>query len=99
MAMRVLGKLSERNDVAYEGCDAHLRLIVERNREGKSERDLRAIIAYCADEKRWERDPKMHSSLAPETLFGPESIYRYLDPARSWAAKTYPEEAKLEVVK
>ena len=99
MAMRVLGKLGERNGVAYEGCDDHLRLVVGRHREGRSERDLRAVVAFCAEVKKWEGDPDWEHCLCPETLFGPKNITRYLDPARSWAAKAYPEEPKLEVVK
>lgn len=91
-ALRVLGKLGERNGTAYTGCESHLRLIVGRMREGRSELDLRKVIAYCAEGLKWEGDAKMHAYLTPETLFGPQTISKYLDPARSWAAREYPED-------
>jgi uncharacterized phage protein (TIGR02220 family) len=87
----VLGKLSERSGVGYRGSDKHRGLILDRLRSGITERDLRAVIAYCAEEKGWQGDPKWAQFLRPETLFGPETIERYLDPARTWAAKHYPE--------
>jgi hypothetical protein len=96
-AIRVLGKLSERNGVQYQGTDAHLRLIVRQLRDGRSELDLRKVIAFCAEPierggKGWEDDPKMRQYLTPETLFGPESIQRYVDAALSWAARAYPQQ-------
>ncbi len=54
--------------------------------------DLRYVIAYCAAERGWADDPKMHGNLRPETLFGPETIWRYLDPARSWVSKLPADE-------
>lgn len=95
MAIRVLGRLGERNSVAYTGCDGHVKLIVERHREGNTELTLRAIIAYCAEGKRWEGDPKMQEHLTPETLFGPQTISKYRDAALSWAAREYPD-ARIE---
>lgn len=97
-ALLVLGKLGDRNGTAYEGCDEHVRLIVEQLRRGRTEMDLRKVIAYCAEVKRWEDDPEWRHCLNPATLFGPKNITRYLDEARSWAARVYPE-PKLEVVK
>jgi uncharacterized phage protein (TIGR02220 family) len=95
-AARVLAKLGERNGVKYRGSDAHLRLIVGRLRDGFSELDLRKVIAYCAEPrsnggKGWEDDENMRQYLAPETLFGPETFQKYIDPARSWAHRSYPE--------
>ncbi len=91
-AMRVLAKLTERNGVQYSGAKAHLALIVGRLREGIPEMDLRYVIAYCAAAKGWADDPKMQDSLRPETLFGPETIWRYLEPAKSWVNKLPPED-------
>jgi len=96
-AMRVLSKLSERNGVQYQGSVAHLRLIIGRLREGRSELDLRKVIAFCAEPqskggKGWEDDEKMRQYLTPETLFGPETIQRYIDAALSFAAKAYPQQ-------
>lgn len=78
---RVLGKLGERNGVAYGGAAAHVRLIVGRLRDGVTELELRAVVAYCADE--WLADDEMRRYLRPETLFGPTTIAKYLDPARA----------------
>lgn len=91
-ALRVLAKLGDRNGTAYTGCAAHLKLIVGRMRDGIPEMDLRKVIAFCADGKKWEDDPKMRAYLTPETLFGPETIHKYLDQARSWAARAYPDQ-------
>lgn len=100
-AIRILGKLQERNGVHYQGTDAHLRLIARQLRDGRSEFDLRKVVAFCAEPvsrggKGWEDDPKMKQYLTPETLFGPETIQRYVDAALSWAARAYaqPEETK-----
>ncbi len=78
---RVLGKLGERNGVAYGGAAAHVKLIVGRLRDGLTEFELRAVIAYCCDE--WLGDDEMRKYLRPETLFGPTTIAKYLDPARA----------------
>lgn len=83
----VLDKLGAQNDVKYTGTPSHARLILEHLRNGVSEMDLRAVIGYCAIERRWKGDPKMHVYLCPETLFGPETIFKYLDPARTWFSK------------
>jgi uncharacterized phage protein (TIGR02220 family) len=88
----VLDKLQAQNDVAYEGSKAHTKLIVARLREGVSELDLRHIIGYCAIERRWKGDPKWEQYLRPETLFGPENISKYLEPARSWVKKNRLDE-------
>ena len=91
-AMRVLGKLGDRTGIAYEGRDSHVRLIAHRLRDGISERDLRGIAAYCWSELGWSGKPEMQKFLRPETLYGPSTIGKYLDGARSWLAKNYPEE-------
>lgn len=81
----VLERLGSRNGVRYQLSRPHLKLIATHLRAGISEFDLRAIVGYCAVELRWATDDKMHKYLRPETLFGPETIARYLDPARTWA--------------
>ena len=86
----VLEKLTARNGIRYSGSHEHTRLIVNQLRAGVSELDLRAVIAYCAVELFADED--MQKYLRPETLFGPRTIAKYLDPARTWAAKTYPQE-------
>lgn len=92
--MRVLAKLGERNGISYTGCDSHVKLVVERFREGRTEIALRKIIAYCAEGKKWEGDEKMREHLCPETLFGPQTISKYHDAAQSWAAREYPEDQR-----
>lgn len=82
----VLDKLTAQNGVRYSGTDQHSKLIVAQLRRGVSEMDLRAIIGYCALELGWKDKPDMVKYLRPETLFGPQTIARYLDPARSWFA-------------
>ncbi|NUO49775.1 MAG: hypothetical protein HOV80_13045 [Polyangiaceae bacterium] len=88
----VLEKLTARNGVRYSGTAEHTRLIVGRLREGASEMDLRVVIGYCAEELGWKGDPAMEKFLRPETLFGPKTIAKYLDPARAWFAKLPPDE-------
>jgi uncharacterized phage protein (TIGR02220 family) len=90
----VLGKLGAANDVKYSGAEDHIKLIVGRLREGVTELELRAVIGYCAFELGWKTKPEMQHNLRPETLFGPRTISRYLDPARTWAAREYPDEFK-----
>jgi uncharacterized phage protein (TIGR02220 family) len=90
----VLAKLSTHNGVRYTQNAEHTRLIVARLRDGASELDLRAVVAYCAFELDWKADPDMQKYLRPETLFGPKTIAKYLDPARTWAEKAYPAEFK-----
>jgi uncharacterized phage protein (TIGR02220 family) len=86
-AIRVLGKLSARNGVRYTGSPEHLRIIVSQLRNGATETDLRKVIGYCAIELEWADKPEMATYLRPETLFGPKTINRYLDPARTWFEK------------
>lgn len=86
-AMRVLSRLGQRNGVAYTGGAEHVRLIVNQLRSGVSELELRAIGGYCQESLGWGTDkPEMGKYLTPETLYGPKTISRYLDPARTWAA-------------
>jgi uncharacterized phage protein (TIGR02220 family) len=97
----VLGKLSVRNGVAYTGSGEHVRLITAQLRSGVSEQDLRAVIGYCAVELGWADKPDMAKYLRPETLFGPKTISRYLDPARTWFASlpsSAPPPVHLEAV-
>lgn len=84
---RVLEKLSAQNGVRYSGADEHTRLIVNQLRAGVTEMDLRAVVGYCALELDWKDDDKMRKHLTPDTLFGPRTIHRYLDPARTWFAR------------
>jgi uncharacterized phage protein (TIGR02220 family) len=86
-AKLVLSKLSARNAVQYTGCPDHVRLITTQLRNGVSEMDLRKIIGYCAEYLQWQTSPEMAHCLRPETLFGPRTISKYLDPARTWAAE------------
>lgn len=83
----VLEKLSARNGVRYSGTAEHTRLIVNHLRAGVSEMDLRAVVGYCALELGWSSNPDMAKYLRPETLFGPKTLDRYLDPARTWFGK------------
>lgn len=80
----VLERLSKHNGVRYSGSAEHIRLIVNQLRAGRSEMDLRKVVYYCASEAFPTSKPDMRVYLRPETLFGPKTIDRYLDPARSW---------------
>jgi uncharacterized phage protein (TIGR02220 family) len=88
-ARTVLEKLTARNGVRYSSPE-HTKLVVNQLRAGVSELELRAVIAYCAVELFDE--PEMQKYLRPQTLFGPKTITKYLDPARTWAQKEYPQE-------
>lgn len=85
----VLERLSARTGVAYRS-PAHRVKILARLRDGHTEHDLRAVIAYCADERGWQDHPQMHQFLRPATLFGPQTIAKYVDEARAYAARAYP---------
>jgi uncharacterized phage protein (TIGR02220 family) len=86
----VLDRLSERSGVRYQGSKEHTRLIVARLRDGVTEWDLRRVIGYCADRLGWQDKPEMRPFLRPETLFGPQTLQKYLDPARTWAPGSEP---------
>lgn len=88
----VLAKLAGHNGVRYSGTAEHSRLILRQLRDGVSEMDLRAVVGYCALELGWRDDEQMKKYLRPETLFGPVTIARYLDPARTWFS-ALPESA------
>lgn len=95
----ILGKLSDRSAVQYRGSEEHQRLIVSRLRSGLTEMDLRAVIAYCAEPRPsgglgWQDNAELKQYLRPETLFGPKTIEKYLDAARTWAAKAFPGQFK-----
>lgn len=90
----VLAKLSAVSGIQLRGAQAHVRLILARLREGITELELRAVVAYCGEE--WKNDPKMQRYLRPETLFGPETIARYLDPARTLYRDRMAEAARDE---
>lgn len=99
IAMRVLGKLGECNGVRYTGSDAHIALIADRLADGIHELELRAIIAHCASPKAsggkgWEESDEMRQYLCPETLFGPKTHTKYLDPARTQYRKQLDEQLK-----
>ena len=83
----VLDKLTAQNGVRYSGTEAHTKLIIRQLRRGIPEMDMRAVIGYCAVELGWATDDAMVKYLRPETLFGPDTISKYLDPARNWFAK------------
>jgi uncharacterized phage protein (TIGR02220 family) len=83
----VLDRLTAKNGVRYSGSAEHTRLVVNQLRAGVTEMDLRAVVGYCADainNRGWANDDKMRGYLRPETLFGPQTISRYLDAARTW---------------
>jgi uncharacterized phage protein (TIGR02220 family) len=88
----LLDKLSERSGVNYRGSVKHTSLIVARLRQGVSAWDMRRVIGYCAEKLEWQTKPNMQPYLRPETLFGPETIERYLDQARAWEPGPAPEE-------
>lgn len=102
IAMFVLSKLGQRSGVKFSGATEHIRLIVSRLRDGVTEHDLRKVIGYCAVELEWADDPSMAKYLRPETLFGPKTIAKYLDAARTWFDKQpglqFDERPRLEVV-
>lgn len=83
-ALRVLERLSAQNGIAYRS-EKHVDTVVARLRDGVTELELRCIVAYCAVERGWKDDPKMAQYLRPSTLFGPEKVHEYRDPAVSWA--------------
>lgn len=89
----VLQKLTNRNQVKYEGSEAHKALIASRLRAGYSTWDLRRVIAYCADHLGWQDNPDMIAYLRPETLFGPKTMEKYVYAARSWDPAGEPPEA------
>ncbi len=91
-ALRILAKLSERNGIAYSGTNEHIGLIARHLRSGVAEMDLRYVIAYCAAELEWAVKPDMAPYLRPETLFGPRTLSKYLDPARTWVSKLPPDD-------
>jgi uncharacterized phage protein (TIGR02220 family) len=84
IAMAILAKLGSHNGVEYSGTAQHKQLIADRLRDGITVDELRMVIGYCAIELGWRDRPEMLKSLRPETLFGDESISKYLDPARTW---------------
>lgn len=86
-ALFVLAKVGSRNGVTYTGTDDHVRLIVNQIRNGITVDDMRKVLGYCAIALKWSEKPDMDAYLRPETMFGPKTISRYLDPARSWFDK------------
>lgn len=80
----VLAKLTEHNGINYSRSAEHTRLIVAQLRNGVTEHDLRKVVAYCAMKTFPPDKPELRMYLRPETLFGPRTIDRYLDPARAW---------------
>lgn len=91
-AERVLAKLGSYNGVTYESGTENTQLVIERIRAGISERDLKIVAGYCALEKGWKDDPQWGQYLRPSTLYGPKTIWKYLDPARTWFAKLEADE-------
>lgn len=90
-AMRVLERVGSRTGIAYQGSDPHVRLIVRHLRNGITERQLRGIAAYVWGELGWADKPEMHKHFRPETLFGPEKLFTYLDGTNAWLAREHPE--------
>lgn len=77
----VLGALSRYSGIQYRGSDKHNALITRQLRLGRTGLDLRKVAWYCALKLDWKGKDKMLPYLRPETLFGPESIEKYLDAA------------------
>jgi uncharacterized phage protein (TIGR02220 family) len=77
----VLAALGRHSGVAYRCAEPHVRLIARQLRAGVTELELRKVSWYCAIKKGWKGDPKWEQYLRPETLYGPESIAKYLDQA------------------
>lgn len=90
----VLDKLGDRTQVQYRGSKEHTALIVRHLRSGLTSWDLRRVIGYCAYEMGWATKPNMRPYLRPETLFGPETIERYIDAARAWEPALEPPEIR-----
>jgi len=88
----VLEKLGKRKrpPTQYQRSLPHTRLIVRHLRDGYSERDLRIVTGFCAEQLGWAGDPRMEKFLRPETLFGPETMHKYIADARAWAATLPP---------
>lgn len=106
IARRVLDKLGSYNGVEYRYSDAHVKLIVNQLRSEVTEQELRIVVGYCCFGLEWKDDPKMHRHLCPETLFGPKTISKYLDPGRAWfktiddtnaSAQGAPQESRIAV--
>jgi uncharacterized phage protein (TIGR02220 family) len=91
-AIEVLQALSRYSGVAYRGSESHIALIVRQLRAGRTGLDLRKVAWYCAVKREWKDDEKMRDYLRPETLFGPQSIDKYLDAALT----RYREEYKTD---
>jgi len=87
-ALLILQRLGSRNGISYTGAAEHIRLLVAHLRDGVSELDLRKVIAYCSEHLGWQDDPEMAKYLRPETLFGPKTLAKYLDAARTWFEKS-----------
>jgi uncharacterized phage protein (TIGR02220 family) len=77
----VLDKLGAENHTVYRMAEEHVRLITNQLRSGVTELELRAVVAHCSGLKRFQDEGREY--LTPETLFGPRTISRYLDAARS----------------
>jgi uncharacterized phage protein (TIGR02220 family) len=91
-ALEVLAALSKHSAVQYRGSEHHVALIARQLRAGRTELDLRKVAWYCAKKigkSGWRDDPEMRDYLRPETLFGPTSIERYLDAARTAYFREY----------
>lgn len=94
----VMQRLSERSGISYRGSEKHALLIVRLLRQGLTEWDLRRVIGYCAVSLQWETKPEMRKYLRPETLFGPQTIEKYLDAARTWEPGPPPQNESHELL-
>jgi len=88
LAATVLETLGGYSGVRYTVAPAHARLIASRLAEGLTVLDLRKVAWYCARVLKWTDTPEpgkpdMRRFLRPETLYGPQTIARYLDAART----------------
>ncbi len=91
VAAKVLGYFTKRSGAAYQGADPHVRLITARLAERLTVHDLQCVVAYAWEETGlgWSTGTNaagkpMAAWFTPETLFGPNKIHQYLEPARKW---------------
>jgi uncharacterized phage protein (TIGR02220 family) len=92
LVSRVLEKLTAHNGTQYRnGGIAHAKAILSLVADGATEEEIRAVIGYCAEVKRWKYEPRdgekdMRPYLQPATLFAKTNFFeKYRDPAMAWA--------------
>ena len=84
---RVLSHLNALTNSNYQ-VTTHRPLLLARLRDGYTADDLEAVARFCATKLGWKSDAKMRVYLRPATLYGPQSITKYIDDARQYAGKS-----------